>query len=168
MAFVAWFFGLSLRSAWLQAMKRRSWRRAKWDFCNRTVRRLRPFYAAVQRACMEETCIMFARNRNFYEIMATLEAHRDTLSKSCRQTAFSGTLQQPNSLIFTKVATVTVNLGPELGSGLPVLRQKSIGYVGAPLMYSTPGHTAIYRTWFLIFEAKTQPPPPPKKCSLSI
>ena len=31
-----------------------------------------PFYAAVQRACMEETCIMFARKRNFYEIMATL------------------------------------------------------------------------------------------------
>ncbi|CAE7277760.1 caeA [Symbiodinium sp. CCMP2592] len=120
-----------------------------------------PFYAAVQRACMEETCIMFARNRNFYEIMATLEAHRDTLSKNCRETAFGGTFQHPNSLIFTKIDTDTVNLGPELGisADFQYLVKRSIGYVGAPLMYSTPGHTAIYRTWFLIIEAKTQPAP---------
>ncbi|CAE7226501.1 caeA [Symbiodinium sp. CCMP2592] len=118
-----------------------------------------PFYAAVRRACMEETCIMFERHRNFYEIMATLEAHRDTLSKSCRQTAFGGTLQQPNSLIFTKVDSATANLGPELGMSTDFVVTKSIGYVGAPLMYSTPGHTAIYRTWFLIYEAKTQPAP---------
>ena len=93
-AFVAWFFGVSLRSAWLRAMKRRSRRYAKWYFCNRTVWRLRPnlrrnwrHIPSMQRSapCMEETCIMFARKRNFYEIMATLAS----VVRCSSQTAWS-------------------------------------------------------------------------------
>ena len=35
----------------------------------------------------------------------------------------------------------------------------SIGYVKAPLMYSTPQRTAIYNTWFTIYQARIQPAP---------
>ena len=54
--------------------------------------------------------------------------------------SFGGTLQQPNSLIFTKVGTATVNLGPQLdiSTDFQYFVKQSIGCVGAPLMYATP------------------------------
>ena len=49
-----------------------------------------PFVAAVARDCVHEAPEMFARQRDLYEIMESLDARRGMLSESCRQTAFEG------------------------------------------------------------------------------
>eukprot|EP00439_Symbiodinium_sp_Y106_P082963 s118_g22.t1 len=106
-----------------------------------------PFVAAVARDCVHEAPEMFARQRDVYEIMESLDARRGTLSQSCRQTAFEGNAASPNPLIFKSL------LDP-----YPYRVNMSAGYVHAPLMYSTPNRTALFKTWFLVFQAKIKDP----------
>ncbi|CAE6962154.1 unnamed protein product [Symbiodinium sp. CCMP2592] len=105
------------------------------------------FVAAVARDCVHEAPEIFARQRDFYEIMespqgyAQRELQADRIRRKCRQP------QPPHLQIVGQ-------------PGGPHRVNMSAGYVHAPPIHSAPNRTALFKTCFLvIFRAKIQPAP---------
>ena len=112
---------------------------------------------AVLRDCAELSAL--DGEPSFYQQMQFLEAQKKDLSSVCRKTAFTGSARNPNPEIFEFVGatTLTLTLDPLPGVVLP--KNISVGYIKAPLFFSNPERSPIYKTWFLFSWAKVQPAP---------
>eukprot|EP00435_Cladocopium_sp_Y103_P010044 s90_g2.t1 len=119
-----------------------------------------PFVQAVNQDCAAELSTFAPKeNPSFYQKMSFLEARLSDLSSGCRKTALTGSAASPNPGIFEVVDTLPgMSLTNPDGSIL-VEFKGSIGFVKAPMLFSMPERSPLYKTWFLIIHCKVQPAP---------
>ena len=117
-----------------------------------------PFVEAVLRDCASELSTMKG-HANFYQKMSFLEAKVTKLSHACRQTAFTGSAEEPNEKIFKSWVENSLDFSAPQLPGKEFHQEFTLGYVKAPLFFSKPERSPIYKTWFLLYRAKVQPAP---------
>lgn len=115
-----------------------------------------PFVEAVHSACSADLAAIPSDEYNFYQTMSILEEHKDQVSGACKN-VITATADGPNPKIFEVVDTIISPFMDE--KGVQSDAKFSIGYIKAPLFFSSPEKSPLFKTWFLIQHAKVQPAP---------